>query len=42
MLELLNSFELEDEIRLLGIYFGDIKRNTLIQLSINESLKKIK
>ena len=40
MLELLNSFELEDEIRLLGIYFGDIKRNTLIQLSINESLKK--
>ena len=42
MLELLNSFELEDEIRLLGIYFGDIKRNTLVQLSINESLKKIK
>lgn len=40
MLELLNSFEQEDEIRLLGIYFGDIKRNTLIQLSINESLKK--
>ena len=40
MLELLNLFELEDEIRLLGIYFGDIKRNTLIQLSINESLKK--
>ena len=38
MLELLNSFEQEDEIRLLGIYFGDIKRSRLVQLTLNKDL----
>lgn len=37
MSELLNSFEKDTDIRLLGLYFGDIKKNILIQLPlINE------
>lgn len=34
MLELINSFEKEDEVRLLGVYFGDIKKSGLIQLAL--------
>ena len=37
MLELINSFEKEDEVRLLGIYFGDIKKNSLVQLELNKN-----
>ena len=38
MLELVNSFEKEDEVRLLGVYFGDIKKNSLVQLALNKNL----
>lgn len=38
MLELINSFEKEDEVRLLGVYFGDIKKSSLIQLTLNKNL----
>ncbi|WP_427171254.1 DNA polymerase IV [Fusobacterium nucleatum] len=37
MLELINSFEKEDEVRLLGIYFGDIKKNSLVQLELDKN-----
>ena len=38
MLELINSFEKEDEVRLLGVYFGDIKKSSLVQLPLNKNL----
>ena len=38
MLELINSFEKEDEVRLLGVYFGDIKKNSLVQMALNKNL----
>ena len=38
MLELINSFEKEDEVRLLGVYFGDIKKSSLVQLTLNKNL----
>ena len=38
MLELINSFEKEDEVRLLGVYFGDIKKSNLVQLPLNKNL----
>ena len=38
ILELINSFEKEDEVRLLGIYFGDIKKSSLVQLPLNKNL----
>ena len=38
MLELINSFEKEDEVRLLGVYFGDIKKSSLVQLALNKNL----
>ena len=37
MLELINSFEKEDEVRLLGVYFGDIKKNSLVQLALKKN-----
>ena len=39
MLELINSFEKEDEVRLLGVYFGDIRKNSLVQLELNKNYK---
>ena len=39
MLELINSFEKEDEVRLLGVYFGDIRKNSLVQLEFNKNYK---
>ena len=38
MLELINSFEKEDEVRLLGVYFRDIKKSSLVQLTLNKNL----
>ena len=38
ILELINSFEKEDEVRLLGVYFGDIKKSSLVQLPLNKNL----
>lgn len=34
ILELFNSLEQEREIRLIGIYFGDIQKNNIIQLKL--------
>ncbi|WP_338952759.1 DNA polymerase IV [Fusobacterium nucleatum] len=39
MLELISSFEKEDEVRLLGVYFGDIKKSSLVQLELNKNLQ---
>lgn len=36
LLELLSSFEIKEDIRLLGIYFGDIKKNFLEQLALEK------
>ena len=38
VLELINSFEKEDEVRLLGVYFGDIKKSSLVQMALNKNL----
>lgn len=33
--EMINSFEIKNDIRLLGIYFGDIKKNNIVQLKLD-------
>ena len=37
MLELIDSFKKEDEVRLLGVYFGDIRKSSLVQLALNKN-----